>query len=74
MRYSTPAAGQQIKLSGVGLQVGLVALHRGLAFKLGAVPFSCTVYQGAPTAVTALIGGAAPSWLPSPLYPTLTCW
>jgi len=40
---------------------GLVFVVSGLAFKLGAVPFHMwipDVYQGAPTAVTLLIGGA----------------
>ena len=40
---------------------GLVFVVAGLAFKLGAVPFHMwipDVYQGAPTAVTLLIGGA----------------
>lgn len=40
---------------------GLVFLVAGLAFKLGAAPFHMWVpdiYQGAPTAVTLLIGGA----------------
>ena len=40
---------------------GLVFIVAGLAFKLGAVPFHMwlpDVYQGAPTAVTLLIGGA----------------
>ena len=40
---------------------GLVFIVAGLAFKLGAVPFHLwvpDVYQGAPTAVTLLIGGA----------------
>jgi NADH-quinone oxidoreductase subunit N len=40
---------------------GLVFVVCGLAFKLGAVPFHMwvpDVYQGAPTAVTLLIGGA----------------
>jgi len=43
------------------LVFGLVFLVAGLAFKLGAVPFHMwvpDVYQGAPTAVTLLIGGA----------------
>lgn len=43
------------------LILGLVFLVSGLAFKLGAVPFHMwvpDVYQGAPTAVTLLIGGA----------------
>jgi NADH-quinone oxidoreductase subunit N len=40
---------------------GVVFLVAGLAFKLGAVPFHMwvpDVYQGAPTAVTLLLGGA----------------
>ncbi|MDY7578528.1 NADH-quinone oxidoreductase subunit NuoN [Herbaspirillum sp. RTI4] len=40
---------------------GLVFVVAGLAFKLGAVPFHMwvpDVYQGAPTAVTLLLGGA----------------
>ena len=40
---------------------GLVFVVSGLAFKLGAVPFHMwvpDVYQGAPTAITLLIGGA----------------
>ena len=43
------------------LVFGLVFIVSGLAFKLGAVPFHMwlpDVYQGAPTAVTLLIGGA----------------
>jgi NADH-quinone oxidoreductase subunit N len=43
------------------LVFGLVFVVAGLAFKLGAVPFHMwlpDVYQGAPTAVTLLIGGA----------------
>jgi NADH-quinone oxidoreductase subunit N len=43
------------------LVVGVVFVVAGLAFKLGAVPFHMwvpDVYQGAPTAVTLLIGGA----------------
>ena len=43
------------------LVFGLVFIVAGLAFKLGAVPFHMwlpDVYQGAPTAVTLLIGGA----------------
>jgi len=43
------------------LVFGLVFIVAGLAFKLGAVPFHMwlpDVYQGAPTAVTVLIGGA----------------
>jgi NADH-quinone oxidoreductase subunit N len=43
------------------LLLGLVFLVAGLAFKLGAVPFHMwvpDVYQGSPTAVTLLLGGA----------------
>ena len=43
------------------LVFGLVFVVAGLAFKLGAVPFHMwvpDVYHGAPTAITALIGGA----------------
>lgn len=43
------------------LVFGLVFLVSGLAFKLGVVPFHMwipDVYQGAPTAVTLLVGGA----------------
>ncbi len=43
------------------LILGLVFIVAGLGFKLGAVPFHMwvpDVYQGAPTAVTLLIGGA----------------
>jgi NADH-quinone oxidoreductase subunit N len=43
------------------LAFGLVFLLAGLAFKLGAAPFHMwvpDVYDGAPTAVTLLIGGA----------------
>ena len=43
------------------LVFGLVFIVAGLAFKLGAVPFHMwlpDVYQGAPTSVTLLIGGA----------------
>jgi NADH-quinone oxidoreductase subunit N len=43
------------------LVFGLVFIVAGLAFKLGAVPFHMwvpDVYQGAPTAVTLLLGGA----------------
>lgn len=43
------------------LTFGLVFVVAGLAFKLGVVPFHMwipDVYQGAPTAVTLLIGGA----------------
>ena len=43
------------------LVFGLVFIVAGLAFKLGAVPFHMwipDVYQGAPTAVTLMVGGA----------------
>jgi NADH-quinone oxidoreductase subunit N len=43
------------------LVFGIVFIVAGLAFKLGAVPFHMwvpDVYQGAPTAVTLLLGGA----------------
>ena len=43
------------------LVFGLVFVVAGLAFKIGAVPFHMwvpDVYEGAPTSVTALIGGA----------------
>jgi NADH-quinone oxidoreductase subunit N len=43
------------------LVLGVVFVVSGLAFKLGAVPFHMwvpDVYQGAPTAITLLIGGA----------------
>jgi len=43
------------------LVFGLVFIVAGLAFKIGAVPFHMwipDVYQGAPTAVTLIIGGA----------------
>lgn len=43
------------------LVFGLVFIVAGLAFKLGAVPFHMwlpDVYQGAPTAITLMIGGA----------------
>ena len=43
------------------LVFGLVFIVAGLAFKIGAVPFHMwipDVYQGAPTAVTLMIGGA----------------
>ncbi|MES3024838.1 MAG: NADH-quinone oxidoreductase subunit NuoN [Pseudomonadota bacterium] len=43
------------------LKFGLVFVVAGLAFKLGVVPFHMwvpDVYQGAPTAVTLLLGGA----------------
>jgi len=44
------------------LNIGIVFLVAGIAFKLGAVPFHMwvpDVYHGAPTAVTMLIGGAS---------------
>ncbi len=59
--------GEVFKAIGTGqinkavLIFGLVFVVAGLAFKLGAVPFHMwvpDVYQGAPTAVTLLIGGA----------------
>ena len=43
------------------LVFGLVFIVSGLAFKIGAVPFHMwipDVYQGAPTAITLMIGGA----------------
>ncbi|MGS1105969.1 NADH-quinone oxidoreductase subunit NuoN [Achromobacter anxifer] len=52
------AAGKAEKLA---LVFGIVFLVSGLAFKLGAVPFHMwvpDVYQGAPTAVTLILGGA----------------
>jgi NADH-quinone oxidoreductase subunit N len=56
------------------LTFGVVFVVAGLAFKLGVVPFHMwvpDVYQGAPTAVTLLIGGA-PSWPPLPSRSA--CW
>jgi NADH-quinone oxidoreductase subunit N len=59
--------GEVFKAIGTGqinksvLVFGIVFVVAGLAFKLGAVPFHMwvpDVYQGAPTAVTLLIGGA----------------
>ncbi len=59
--------GEVFKAIGTGqinkavLVFGLVFVVAGLAFKLGAVPFHMwvpDVYQGAPTAITLLIGGA----------------
>ena len=59
--------GEVFKAIGTGqinkavLVFGLVFVVSGLAFKLGAVPFHMwvpDVYQGAPTAITLLIGGA----------------
>ena len=55
----TAIASRQVKHQ--VLVFGLVFIVAGLAFKLGAVPFHMwlpDVYQGAPTAVTLLIGGA----------------
>ena len=52
---ATPAANKTI------LVFGIVFLVAGLAFKLGVVPFHMwvpDVYQGSPTAVTLLLGGA----------------
>ena len=52
------AAKQEQKLA---LTFGMVFLVAGLAFKLGAVPFHMwvpDVYQGSPTAVTLILGGA----------------
>ncbi|QKH34403.1 NADH-quinone oxidoreductase subunit NuoN [Achromobacter pestifer] len=52
------AAGKAEKLA---LVFGIVFLVSGLAFKLGAVPFHMwvpDVYQGAPTAVTLILGAA----------------
>ncbi|HSQ70938.1 MAG TPA: NADH-quinone oxidoreductase subunit NuoN [Rubrivivax sp.] len=49
------------RINGEVLVFGLVFVVAGLAFKLGAAPFHMwvpDVYQGAPTAVTLLIGGA----------------
>ncbi|HEU4853110.1 MAG TPA: NADH-quinone oxidoreductase subunit NuoN [Telluria sp.] len=55
----------QVAAAGTGnatiMVFGLVFLVAGLAFKLGVVPFHMwvpDVYQGAPTAVTLLLGGA----------------
>ena len=48
-------------VNGVVLSFGLVFIVAGLGFKLGVVPFHMwvpDVYQGAPTAVTLMIGGA----------------
>ena len=58
-KIATAAASGTIKPT--ILVFGLVFLVAGLAFKLGAVPFHMwvpDVYQGAPTAVTLLLGGA----------------
>ncbi len=52
------AAGKAEKLA---LVFGIVFVVSGLAFKLGAVPFHMwvpDVYQGSPTAVTLILGGA----------------
>jgi NADH-quinone oxidoreductase subunit N len=49
------------RINATVLTFGVVFIVAGLAFKLGAVPFHMwvpDVYQGAPTAVTLLIGGA----------------
>ena len=54
---------------------GLVFIVAGLAFKLGAAPFHMwvpDVYQGAPTAVTLMIGARARSWRPS--RSASACW
>ena len=56
-------AGGEATLKGSAqvLVLGLVFVVAGLAFKLGVVPFHMwipDVYQGAPTAVTLMIGGA----------------
>ena len=56
------------------LVFGLVFIVAGLAFKLGAAPFHMwipDVYQGAPTAVTLMIG-ARPNWRPS--RSSSACW
>ncbi len=59
-----PKVFDQIATGDVNKEVlvfGVVFVVAGLAFKLGAVPFHMwvpDVYQGAPTAVTLLIGGA----------------
>ncbi|MBN8487213.1 MAG: NADH-quinone oxidoreductase subunit NuoN [Burkholderiales bacterium] len=55
--FAVVAAGQ---INPVVLTLGVVFLVAGLAFKLGVVPFHMwvpDVYQGAPTAVTLMIGG-----------------
>ncbi len=58
------AVSQAVSTGRINHQVlvfGLVFIVAGLAFKLGAVPFHMwvpDVYQGAPTAVTLMIGGA----------------
>jgi NADH-quinone oxidoreductase subunit N len=59
-----PTVFERIAAGGINHEVlvfGVVFVVAGLAFKLGAVPFHMwvpDVYQGAPTAVTLLIGGA----------------
>ena len=57
-----PRVFEQIATGRINNEVlGLVFVVAGLAFKLGAAPFHMwvpDVYQGAPTAVTLLIGGA----------------
>ena len=56
--FESIAAGQ---INQAVLVFGVVFVVAGLAFKLGAVPFHMwvpDVYQGAPTSVTLLIGGA----------------
>jgi len=56
--YKMVASG---KVAGQALTFGLVFVVAGLAFKFGSVPFHMwlpDVYQGAPTAVTLMIGGA----------------
>jgi NADH-quinone oxidoreductase subunit N len=56
--FDSIAAGQ---INQAVLVFGVVFVVAGLAFKLGAVPFHMwvpDVYQGAPTSVTLLIGGA----------------
>lgn len=48
-------------VNNAGFVIGLVFVVAGLAFKLGVVPFHMwvpDVYQGAPTSVTLLLGGA----------------
>ncbi|MEK8048160.1 NADH-quinone oxidoreductase subunit NuoN [Ideonella margarita] len=49
------------QINAIVLTFGIVFIVAGLAFKLGVVPFHMwvpDVYQGAPTAVTLMIGGA----------------
>ena len=59
-----PRVFERIAAGGINKEVlvfGVVFVVAGLAFKLGAVPFHMwvpDVYQGAPTAVTLMIGGA----------------